>query len=788
MVRAINHKLLRDLWLMRGQALAIAMVIGSGVATFIMSLSTLDSLQFSRTTYYQDYHFAHAFASLKRAPEDLRSRLADIPGVQLLETRVVAAVNVDIPGFNEPVKGQLFSIPDAGQPLLNQLYLRQGRLPEPERDDEVVISDSFAEAHKLVPGDHLAAIINGRRKALTIAGIALTPEHVYQANPNSIFPDYKRFGIFWMARTPLGIAYDMDGAFNDATMTLTADAQLDDVIDRLDNLLEPYGGLGAYGREDQISHYYLSQEFEQLKQMATLFPVIFLGVAAFLLNVVVSRLVSTQREQIAALKAFGYSNMAIGLHYIQLVMLIVLLGTATGVGAGAWLGVNLSELYIEHYRLPFLYYELNLRLILAAALVSTVAAAIGTVFAVRTAVSLPPAEAMRPEPPAKYRESIVERIGLQRVLHQPSRMIIRHLERRPLKAILSITGIAFAYAILIVGRLFGDSIDAMVDIEFTLAQREDMVVSFVEPTSRKAMHEMRSMRGVEYAEAFRAVPVRLNYEHRSYRTAIQGVQPAGELRRLLDDQQRQIRLPPAGIVLTDYLGEILGVRPGDRLTVEVLEGSRPVREVTVAGFVNQFIGVSAYMQLDALNRMMREGHAISGVYLAADERYQAEIYTRLKDTPRVAGTEASQLAIQNFYDAMGEQVLIFVFFNTILAGTIAFGVVYNSARIALSERSRELASMRVLGFTRGEISYILLGELAVLTLAAIPLGFIIGRVLGLYMMSTIPTELIRLPFVIDADTYAFAMLVVILSAVISALAIKHKLNRLDLIAVLKTKE
>ena len=787
-MKSLNRKLWRDIWGMRSQALAIALVITSGVATFIMSLSTLDSLRTTQSTFYKDYCFAEVFVSLKRAPESLGLRIGETPGVDRVATRVVAAVNLDIEGFSDPVTGQLVSIPDEGEPLLNRLYLRRGRIAEPGRDDEVVVNEAFAEAHNFVPGDELGIIINGRRKTLTIVGIALSPEYIYQISPGAIFPDFERYGILWMRRTPLGAAYDMEGAFDNVALTMSTDANINDVINRLDRLLYSYGGLGAYGRKNQISHRYLSEEFRGLEQMATIFPVIFLGVAVFLLNIVVSRLIRTQREQIAILKAFGYSNLNIGVHYLKLTLLIVLIGVFSGVAAGAWLGKGLSEMYMEFYRFPFLHYALRPGVVIAATLTSTAAAVVATLYSVQKAALLPPAQAMRPEPPVSYRETLIERIGLKHVFSQPTRMIARHIERRPVKALFSVIGIAFSCAIMMMGSFFSDAVDHMVYVQFGLSQREDVSVIFMEPTSKSALYELESLRGVEYGEAFRSAPVKLGFQHRSYRSAIYGVETGGNLHRLLNSKLKPINLPPAGIVLTDHLAKILGVQPGDLLTVEILEGSRSVREVYVAALVSEYIGVSAYMELAALNRLMREGNAISGVHLATDARYKSEIYAALKEVPRVVGIMARRDAIKNFRETMVRQVLIFTFINTLLAATIAFGVVYNSARIALSEQSRELASLRILGFTCGEISYILLGELALFTLAAIPLGFLIGRGLCAYIISELQTDLFRIPLILEPGTYAFAAVVVLVSAFISGLIVRRRLYHLDLVAVLKTKE
>jgi putative ABC transport system permease protein len=783
-MRALDRKLVRDLWGLKGQALAIALVIGGGVATFIMSTSVLDSLRLTQAVFYRDYRFADAWVALKRAPESVRVQVEAIPGVHLVETRVVAGANLEVAGFTDPVTAQILSLPVR----LNDLYLKGGRLPEPSREAEVLVGDAFATAHGFRPGDHLYATINGKRRRLQIVGVALSPEYIYQLPPGAIIPDFQGYGVLWMNREPLAKAYDMEGAFNNLTLALSVGASLEDVIDRLDALLNRYGGQGAHGRKDQISHRYLSEEFRQLEQMATMFPAIFLGVAAFLLNVVVTRLVATQREQAAILKAFGYTNAAIVTHYLKLVLLIVLIGVAIGVAAGMWLGRGMSAMYMEFYRFPFMLYHLRPQVAMTAALISAAAALLGAFHSVYRAARLPPAEAMQPAPPARYRPGLIEGLPAARRLSQPTRMILRNLERRPVKALLSVVGIACACAILVVGMFFGDAVDHMIDIQFRLSQRDDITVTFVEPTSQKALYSLGSLPGVELVEPYRTVPARLRFGHRTYRAGVRGIPPGAVLYRLLDQRLRPVELPPEGVVLTDYLATILEIQPGDLLTVEVLEEARPVRQVPVAGLVREYIGVMAYMQLPALNRLMREGPAVSGVYLTTDPPARRRIYAELKKMPRVAGASVREKALQNFNETMARQILIFAFFNTILAGTIACGVVYNSARIALSERSRELATLRVMGYTRGEISYILLGELSFLTLAALPLGCLLGRGLGDFMLRSMQTDLFRIPLIIEPSTYSFAVTVVLVAAVLSGLLVRRKLDQLDLVAVLKTKE
>jgi len=787
-VNALYRKLFRELWQMRGQVLAIAVVISGGMATLVMSLTSLDALSVTRDAYYREYRFSDIFVNAKRAPESLREQVEAIAGVQQVETRVVAGANLDIPDFPDPASGILVSLPDGRNAELNRLFLRAGRLPEAGRAGEAVVNEAFADAHGFTPGDRISAVINGRRQHIEIVGIALSPEYIYHVAPGDLFPDFARWGILWMNRSQLAAAFDMDGAFNDLVLTLSREARSADVIRALDSLLAPYGGQGAVDRSDQLSHRYLDLELEQLRTMATVFPVIFLGVAAFLLNVVLTRLISGQRDQVGILKAFGYSNARIGLHYGQMVLAIVVLGLLIGTALGLWLGQMMAELYRDFFRFPYLEFRLSTRSVAIGSLVTIGAGILGTLPALARAVRMPPAEAMRPEPAPVFRATLVERLGLQGLFSQPTRMILRNIERRPVKALLTSTGIAFACGIMMLGSYQEGAVNYLIKVQYGQAQRDDLTVNFTEPTSHRALYELAALPGVDHVEAFRHAGVVLRHGAASYRTAIQGLEQDSRLHRILDDELKVLTLPREGLVLNDFLARELGARTGDTLWVEFLEGRRQTLPVVVTGMVREFTGVSAYMDLDHLNRLMAEGTAISGAWLSVDHGERDQLVRSLKELPRVAGVTDRITAIQNFMDSMANIVLTFSFFSTLLAGSIAFGVVYNSARIALTERARELASLRVLGLTRGEISYILLGELFLLTLVAIPLGFVVGIALVHIIVGGMDSDLYRIPLIINPDVYAFAASTILVATALSALVVLRRLGRLDLVEVLKSRE
>jgi putative ABC transport system permease protein len=787
-LKALDRKLLRDLWHLRGQIAAISVVVACGVATVVTTRTSFLSLLESRAAYYGAYRFGDVFASLTRAPETLRPRLAAIPGVERVQTRVVTEVTLDVPGLPEPATGRLVSVPDRGRPELNDVHVRQGRWIEAGRRDEVLVSEAFAAANRLRPGDTLGAVINGRWERLRVVGVALSPEYVYEIGAGGLFPDNRRFGVLWMSRAGLAAAFEMTGAFNDVSLTLAAGARESDVLARLDRLLAPYGGLGAYGRADQVSARFLNDEIGQNRVSGTVIPAIFLGIAAFLLHVVLGRLVNTEREQIAVLKAFGYGDWAVGWHYLKLALVALLIGAVAGIGLGVWFAARVNAIYAEFYRFPAFLFRLDGTAVAFAFLVTAAAALAGAIGAVRRVVRLPPAAAMQPEPPVRFRPGPLERFGAERLLGIPGRIVARQLERRPFKALVSAFGIALAVSILVVGRFFVDAMRVMADVQFRHVQRENLTVVFRAPRSAAVRYELAGLPGVLRAEGFRSVPVRLRSGHRSRRVALLGLPATGELRRLVDRRLHQVVLPPDGLVLTAKLAEVLRVAAGDTLTIEVLEGARPVRRAAVVGTVDELLGLGAYVDQRALHAMMREGGSLSGAFLRVDPAAAPALFTRLKRLPAVAGVGSREATLASFEATLARSIGVMTGILVAFAGALAVAMVYNAARIALSERARELASLRVLGFTRGEVARMLLGEQAVLTGVGIAAGLAIGYGFCAILSGLYQWELFRIPLVISPQTYAFAAAVVVSAAAGSGLLVRRRINRLDLIAVLKTRE
>ena len=786
-MKALDRKLLRDLWSLKTQVVSVALVIACGIGGFIGSLSTHSSLLWSRQNYYDTARFAHVFASAKRAPGALAQKLREIPGVSEVETRVVRDAQLSLPGVTPPMIARLIGIDFERLPGVNRLTLKSGRWPAPGSSREVVVNQRFFEARSLKLGQAMNVLLNGKLERLTLVGTALSPEYIYATRGGGM-PDDEWFAVLWTDARALAAAFNMEGAFNSVLLRLQHGASTGAAVHALDRLLEPYGGFGAVGREDQVSDRILSQEINQQKVFGTVLPAIFLLVAAFILNVVLHRQVNAQRGEIAALKALGYDNRDIAAHYLKFASAIVLLGAALGVWLGHWLGGAMTGLYTDFFHFPQFHYRLEPWLVLAGAGAALAAAFGGTLAAIRGVVRLRAAEALRPPAPAEFRPLLLERLGYARLLTPAQRMIMRNLERKPVRAAITVAGIAGSVAILIAGTFWVDAIEWFMDVQFNKVQRGDVMVGFAEAVPRTVTHALARLPGVTEVEATRAIPALLHAGHRSHRGALTGIADDARLQRILDADLRETRPVPGGVLLTTRLAAQLEVAPGDTIFAELLEGKRVKAAVRVSATVDEMAGLNAWMRLEDLNRLAREGPVVSMASLRADRADEPRLLERLKAIPQAAVVIVNRTLLDTFRDTSAKNVLFFTAVLSAFAAVIAVGVVYNNARIQLAERAWELASLRVLGFTRAEVSVLLLGELALEIAAAIPLGFLAGFWLSALLLALMPLDVIAFPLVISPRTYLQSGAVVAAAGVLSALIVRNRIDNLDLVGVLKTRE
>ena len=787
-MQAIDQKLVRDFKRLWVQAVAIALVLACGVAILLTSVGMYKALSETRTAYYERNRFADVFVHTTRAPRNLLPEIERINGVLSAEARISDYALLDIPGYARTAVGHIISLPETSAPVLNVPLLVSGRYPNPAGSGEVLVNAPFAQEHGFAPGDRFSANLRGQKRELLIVGTVLSPEFIYTIGPGALMPDDAAFGIIWMPERTAAAAFDMTGAFNDVSLSLLPGAQPEPVIDALDTLLEPYGGLGAYGRDTQTSDAFLDAEINQLRGMSMILPPIFFGIAAFLVSMVMSRIIALERSEIGLLKAIGYSNTEICLHYLMLAGLIAIVGVAVGWVAGTVLARATAAQYAEFFNFPYVIFRVSYWVYALAGLVGLATTSLGAAQAALKAARLAPAIAMQPPAPPRFKRSFIDEAMARMHLAQSTVMILRSLLRWPLRSFLTSLGLALAVASVIAATFINDALDQIVDLAFYQTNRQDAVLLFAQDVPETAVEDVRSLPGVLQAESQQFHAATLRNGHLSKRVAVESRRPGTDLSRVLDADGVQLNVPPGGIVLSERLAAHLDVQPGDDLEVEFLTGRRETFNVTVTGLVELHFGLGAYMDFEAMNALFRQAPRVTAVNITLDDNELDALHAVIKDTPEITGLVEMNENRRSFQETIEENIVVMNSIYIVVAILITVGVTYNAARIQLSERARELASLRILGFGRGDVSYILIGEMMLIALVAQPFGWAIGAYIAYLMSTNFTSDLYEIPLVLKPARFSLASLVVLTAALASVLIVRRRLDRLDLVTVMKTRE
>jgi len=786
-MEALDRKLLRDFGRLWSQFLAISLVLAAGVAVLLMSFGMSAALQETRSTYYERNRFADIFVDVKRAPDTLLGIIGDIEGVASLEPRVTTYATLDIPDKVDATVAYVTSIPEYGAEL-NQPILRLGNWPGANATDEVVLNAPFGEANDLWPGDQFTATLNGIKRTLTVTGWALSPEFIYTIGPGSLIPDDEDFGIVWMPQVALAAVLDRTGAFNNLAVKLRPGYQYAPVIDELDRLLEPYGTLGAIDNTEQVSNAFIDAEITQLQTLAYTLPPIFLGITIFLVNMVMGRIVTLERAEIGLLKALGYSDGAILMHYLLLAGMVGVVGVALGFVAGSWLSYELARLYASFLKFPYLIYSVSWNIYVIAGVLGLLAAGTGAARSAWTAARLAPATAMSPPAPPRFTTSWVDRVLQAIRISQPSMMILRSLVRWPVRAGMSVLGMALAVGILVSSNFFPDALDLIIDTAFYQSNRQHAVLYFNDDMREDAVTEVSRLPGVLQAEGQQFATAILRNEHRSKRTTVEARRPGADLSRIVSAAGRIVDAPPGGIMLSERLAAQLGVGAGDMVEVKFLGVNQGTYNLPVTQLVRQYFGLGAYLDQATADRLFQQSTRVGIVNVTLDPTQNVAFQQSLKDMPRIAGRAMMAENRAGFEETISRNILITTTIYAILGTLITVGVAYNGARIQLSERARELASLRILGFTRGEVGFVLVGEIMLLALLAQPLGWLIGWGVAKMLTESYSSDLYIMPLVVKPSTFASASLIVLSAAVVSVLIVRRRLDRIDLVSVMKTRE
>lgn len=786
-MRTLDQKLLRDLWRLKWQLAAIAVLIACGVSVAVMAFSTQKALVATQRAYYAQTRFADVFAAATRAPLSVVADLAHIEGAVTVDARAMKAGLMDVPGLLRPATVRLISLPDDDRRALNRIVVVTGRVPDPNRSDEAVGLKTFLDAAHISLGERVSLTIEGRSLTFTIVGAALSPEFVYVPSASPM-PDDAHEGVMWAPRPSVDRPTGLGGAFSAVSLALARGASDPGIMAAVDRLLAPYGGTPAYARADQISHKFQQDRIDRLGVMATIIPPVFLIVAAALVNLVLGRMVETEREQIGLLKAFGYGNLQAASVYLEVAVLVGVIGVVAGGALGGWLGRAIVALLAEYMRFPHLEAGFSWSAFGTAAALSIGAAISGSLLAVRRAVRVSPAVAMQPPSPTRFRRGFVERFGVWRVLDQSTRMITRYLERFPARAALTIGGLGISLSLLIMSQFLFGSIDAIVEQTYYRAHRWTDELAFAEAREVHVLSEVARLPAVLHVEAIRNVPARMRAHARDERIEILGINDGAELAQPLDGAGRRLPMPGRGVLLSTALAARLGARPGEFVDIEITEGRRPTALLPVTGIADVPMGLTAYMTRSALNRVMADGDLASGADVLLNPDRRGEFYRAVARLPQVVGAASRDDTVASFRSAVSQALTVEMSFFLGSAAAIAFGVAYNISRIALADRARDLATLRVLGFGRLECAYILAGELLWLAVLAVPLGMAGGIALAHALVKAFTRQDFYVPFAMTPSAYGISCGVYLAAVLVAAALTVQRIWRFDLVAALKTRE
>ncbi len=793
----LQRKLARDLVRLWSQVLTIALVVASAVGALFTTQACVHSLQAARDRFYAQAHMADVFASVRRAPRSALPTFERLPGVAQVQATVERPARLLLPGQSDPVMGHLVGV-DVARPMgLNQPSLRQADgsvqaavWPGAVRSDGVMpawVSEGFVRARGLQRGQTFQVLMNGGLRTVEVTGVAVAPDVVFAGAMG--MPDPRGYAVLWVDEQALAAAWDLEGSFTRLVLRLAPGAREQESLAALEQLLPRWGGREAVPRRLQGSHQMLENEIQEQGLLGTVLPLVFTAVSIFLLHVVMMRLVSTQREQIACLKALGFSQLSLAWHQLQLVLVIAAIGWAVGAAVGWWAGHELMSLYAEFFRFPELPLVVPARVWWLSAALAGLTAVMGTAQALVGILRLSPAQAMQaPAPPrihrARWEAALEHAWSVPLVL----RMVIRQLRRRRWRSMFSALAMASALSLVVMGNFFRDAIEHIVERQFDTIWRGDVQVMTSEAVSGAALRELERVPGVQAVEGSRSLSATLIHGHRSHRVQLRGLEPQAQQQRLVDVHGRVVPLQEDGLVLTDRLAAQLGVGVGEDLLVRLVEGPQPLVVMRVVDLVGETMGLNATTTRRTLNRLMQEDERVNGFSLLVSPDALEAVLQATTGMPRVGGAFSKAHLLMNMQSVTARNIRIMSTIMTGFALVVAVGVVYNHARIAWAERAGELASLRVLGLTRGEVAQLMVGEQALLVLMALPLGMALGWLLVWGLSVGLRSDQFQFPVVVWPRTYALGALSLLAAAGISAWVLWSRVQHLDLVAALKTRE
>ena len=787
----LTRKLLRDIWRARGQSFAIAMLVCAGTSEYVGVASVQRNLQLTRDEYYADCRMADFFISLARAPRSVADDLREIPGVRNVQGRIVKDVNLGIEGYEESRTGRIISLPDVRAPVINDIVLITGRYFEHRSTSEIILSHAFATANKLKIGDTITASINNRQHTLHIVGTGMSPEYVYMIrSAQELIPNPDRFGVLWVSQTFAEQSFAMQGACNDFVGTVERPAEIDRILNTASSVLAPYGVFAKTNRKDQTSSFFLANEIRVLGIATAIIPPIFMGVTALVLVVLLNRMVRHERTQIGVMKAFGYSDASVAAHYVWFALVLGLAGCLAGYFGGVLVVKWVMQIYIRVFQFPTFRMDIYPIIMLQSAVLTMVCAAAGAFGAARQAARIEPAIAIRAEAPKYSRRIFLERFNLiWGSLSFSSKMIARNMARYKFRAVFTLSGVAMSTAMLLMGWFLMDAVIYMIDFQFSQTQLEDVRVLLNGEQGKDTYHDLQRLSDVKAVEPVLQYPFEARTNWRKKEIAIVGIPAQSTLWRLIDTQGNRVEIDKHDFVLDERLAEQLGVQPGDELVLKPLMGRVPKeRRVHVTKIVKQYLGMGSYMEIEALSRVLDEPFAMNTALVRSEWQRARELDKSLRDVAAIASVRIKEDSHANLKKSLGESMRAVNVIILGFAAAIAFAIIYNSTIVSLTERHRELAALRVMGYLPSEVGRLIYNENLLLS----AIGFVVGIPLGIGLCGLIvmayENDLFRLPFKIGLRAYALTILTTFCFVTVANLAARRKILQLDMVEALKMRD
>ena len=792
-MNALNKKLSRDIWKNKYLILAVSAIIAVGIGCFVGMMSAARNLEFARSNYYSISRLADFWIDLKKAPVEEVRRLTKISGISETRERIQFQVVLDLPDAVKPVSALLLSMPDKKSTTINNIIIRKGTYFTSNRSNEVIVSEKFAKARKIEPGDTIIAVLNNQKKELIVTGVAISAEFVYMASPGSMIDEPGSYGLLFIKRSFAEDMFGFNGACNSVVGLLAPEVRdhPKEIVEELSDRLAPHGVFTGLSRSEQFSPMVLDGEMTQLVNLAYIFPMFFLVVAALILNVLMTRLAEQQRTVIGTLKAIGYDNKVLVYHFMKFAVMTGAIGGILGSLLGYWLGDLTTRMYVDYFTFPQLTSKFYPGLLFVAILIAVLFSILGTINGVRQIMQLEPAEAMRPAAPPFGGAILLEKIKwFWKGLDAGWQMILRGLFRSKGRTIIAIISAAMGSSIVVLAFGFVDSMDEMVDLQFNRVLKSDYHLTFNRELSLSAIDEIYRLPGVIHAEPVLNVGCTFTILNHSKRGGIMGIVGSGELTSPLNAEGKPIVVPSVGLLMTTRLMEQLKVRVGDYVEVIPVKGERKVHKLPVVEGINSMIGLAVYADYQWLNRTLGQENVINEVRVLVthDSNGEKRFLQKIKEMPNLEtltdlGEQKSALNKQ-LNGAMRVSAVIMIVF----AAVIFLGAILNGTLIALSERRREMATFRTMGYFDKEVGRLFLRENLLNTLIGSLIGLPLGYLMLVASMKGFVSDAYSFPAALDPLSYIYTMVLAVIFVLISQVVVMRNIQKQNWVEALSLKE